>query len=105
MDIEHCVIAVTCELARFLFAADKTPLQRLSYMSCRPPLTLTGFGVFDGAKLHILFELATIIFQHSRQSIANGLKNKKMVSQKVRTPSFYLTSITVGDNYSTLANE
>ena len=53
MDIEHCVIAVTCELARFLFAADKTPLQRLSYMSCRPPLTLAGFGVFDVAKIQL----------------------------------------------------
>ena len=53
MDLEHCVIAVTNELARFLSAADKTPLQRLSYMSCRPPLTLAGFGVFDGAKLQL----------------------------------------------------
>ena len=39
MDVEHCVIARLYELARFLSAADKTPLQRLSYMSavaCRP---------------------------------------------------------------------
>ena len=46
------------ELARFLSAADKTPLQRLSYMSCRPPLTLADFGVFDGAKLHKIFGMA-----------------------------------------------
>ena len=46
------------ELARFLSAADKTPLQRLSYMSCLPPLTLAGFGAFDGANLQRLFELA-----------------------------------------------
>ena len=58
MDVVHCVIAVTSELARFLSAADKTPLQRLSYMSCRPPLTLAGFGMFDVAKLQRLFELA-----------------------------------------------
>ena len=45
------------ELARFLSAADKTPLQRLSYMSCHPPLTLAGFGVFDGAKIQLFFEL------------------------------------------------
>ena len=57
MDVEHCVIAVTRELARFLSAADKTPLQRLSYMSCRPPLTLSGFGVFDGAKLQLFSKL------------------------------------------------
>ena len=56
MDVEHCVIAVTSELARFLSAADKTPLQRLSYMSCRPPLTLAGFGVFDVAKLQLFFQ-------------------------------------------------
>ena len=57
MDVEHCVIAVTSELARFLSAADKTPLQRLIYMSCRPPLTLAGFGVFDGAKLQFFSKL------------------------------------------------
>ena len=57
MDVVHCVIAVTSELARFLSAADKTPLQRLSYMSCRPLLTLAGFGVFDGAKLQLFSKL------------------------------------------------
>jgi hypothetical protein len=57
MDEVHCVVAVTSEVAKFLFAADKTPLQRLSYMSCRPPLYPAGFGVFDGAKLRRLFEL------------------------------------------------
>ena len=57
MDVEHCVIAVTSELARFLSAADKTPLQRLSYMSCRPPLTLAGFRAFDGAKLQLFSKL------------------------------------------------
>ena len=46
------------EVAKFNRAADKTPLQRLSYMSCRPPLTLAGFGMFDNAKLQRLFELA-----------------------------------------------
>ena len=46
------------EVAKFNRAADKTPLQRLSYMSCRPPLTLAGFGAFDGANLQRLFELA-----------------------------------------------
>ena len=45
------------ELARFLSAADKTPLQRLSYMSCRPPLTLADFGVFDGAKIQLFSKL------------------------------------------------
>jgi len=58
MDEVHCVIAVTSEVAKFLFAADKTPLQRLSYMSCRPPLTLAGFGMIDSAKLQRLFGLA-----------------------------------------------
>ena len=72
MDIEHCVIAVTSEVAKFLFAADKTPLQRLSYMSCRPPPTLAGFGVFDGAKLRRLFELAKKIaklMNYSRRNL------------------------------------
>ena len=45
------------EVAKFNRAADKTPLQRLFYMSCRPPLTLAGFGMFDFAKLQRLFEL------------------------------------------------
>ena len=44
MDVVHCVITVPNEVAKFNRAADKTPLQRLSYMSCRPPLTLSGFG-------------------------------------------------------------
>ena len=51
MDVVHCVITVPNEVAKFNRAADKTPLQRLSYMSCRAPSTLTGFGVFDAAKL------------------------------------------------------
>ena len=58
MDVVHCVITVPNEVAKFNRAADKTPLQRLSYMSCHPPLTLAGFGVFDVAKLQRLFELA-----------------------------------------------
>ena len=58
MDVVHCVITVPNEVAKFNRAADKTPLQRLSYMSCRPPLTLAGFGMFDSAKLRRLFELA-----------------------------------------------
>ena len=57
MDVEHCVIAVTSELARFLSAADKTPLQRLSYMSCRTAVALADFRVFDGAKLQLFSKL------------------------------------------------
>ena len=56
MDVVHCVITVPNEVAKFNRAADKTPLQRLSYMSCRPPLTLAGFGAFDGAKLQLFFQ-------------------------------------------------
>ncbi len=77
MDIEHCVIAVTSELARFLSAADKTPLQRLSYMSCRPPLPIAGFGVFDDAKIRKLFGMAMKKVHHSvlrpsQQGLAGG---------------------------------
>ena len=89
MDEVHCVIAVTSELARFLSAADKTPLQRLSYMSCRPPLTLAGFGVFDGAKLHKKNELATIIFQYRGQPVAKQLKYKKNPCRKGRDLLIY----------------
>ena len=32
------------EVAKFNRAADKTPLQRLSYMSCRPSVTLGASG-------------------------------------------------------------
>ncbi len=58
MDVVHCVITVPNEVAKFNRAADKTPLQRLFYMSCRTAVALAGFGVFDGAKLRRLFELA-----------------------------------------------
>ncbi len=44
MDIEHCVIAESIEVAKFRIAADKTLLQRLFNMSCFPPPTLAGFG-------------------------------------------------------------
>ena len=57
MDVEHCVIAVTSEVAKFLFAADKTLLQRLFNMSCLPPPTLAGFGVFDVAKIQLFSKL------------------------------------------------
>ena len=58
MDEEHCAFTVLdSEVAKFETTADKTPLQRLSYMSCLPPLTLEDFGMFDSAKLQRLFEL------------------------------------------------
>ena len=57
MDVVHCVITVPNEVAKFNRAADKTPLQRLSYMSCLPPLTLADFGAFDGAKLQLFSKL------------------------------------------------
>ena len=41
------------EVAKFNRAADKTLLQRLFNMSCLPPPTLAGFGVFDGAKIQL----------------------------------------------------
>ena len=56
MDEEHCVITVPNEVAKFNRAADKTPLQRLSYMSCRTAVALADFGVFDGAKLQLFFQ-------------------------------------------------
>ena len=46
------------EVAKFNRAADKTPLQRLFYMSCRTAVALAGFGMFDNAKLQRIFELA-----------------------------------------------
>ena len=45
------------EVAKFNRAADKTPLQRLSYMSCRTAVALADFGVFDFAKLQLFSKL------------------------------------------------
>ena len=48
MDDEHCAIAtLLLGIAKFLSAADKTPLQRLSYMSCRSyRTTLQNYELF-----------------------------------------------------------
>jgi hypothetical protein len=77
MDIEHCVIAVPKRSCEVRYAADKTPLQRLSYMSCRPPLPIGGFGVFDDAKIRKLFGMAMKKVHHSvlrpsQQGLAGG---------------------------------
>ena len=77
------------ELARFLSAADKTPLQRLSYMSCRPPLTLAGFGVFDGAKLHKIFELATTNFSSQEPASSQAADIQKVPVFLAGTNSIY----------------
>ncbi len=54
MDEAHCVIAVIeIEVAKFNIAADRTPLQRLSYMSAAQPS-----GLNDGAKIQIKTDVA-----------------------------------------------
>lgn len=71
MDVVHCVITVPNEVAKFNRAADKTPLQRLSYMSCRTPLTIADFGMFDVAKLHFFSKLDKKKFAFA-QNIGKG---------------------------------
>ena len=53
MDIEHCVIAESIEVAKFRIAADKRRYNVLSICPVAHPFTLAGFGVFDVAKIHI----------------------------------------------------
>ena len=58
MDVNIALLRFQKRSCEVRYAADKTPLQRLYYMSCRTAVALAGFGVFDGAKLRRLFELA-----------------------------------------------
>ena len=85
MDIEHCVIAVTSEVAKFRIAADKRRYNVLSICPVAHPFTLAGFGVFDGAKLQLFPDM-------ERKKILPA-KSQQGIEQKNRHLAHYVSAM------------
>ena len=108
MDEVHCVIAkLKIEFARFRIAADKTPLQRLFFMSCHSlrdkshpltPIALEGLRRYgnDGAKLQIKNQTTKFIFRNLMKKRPRGPPSE--IEQRVSVPSskrFQKTTVTI----------